>query len=135
MIAAVHIQLPITLPLAGLVAMALWAYWRRLGEPDIQPDRKRIRRVTTAVMGLCVPLLVLGLSVYDPVVAQRGYLLTWSAVIALLVVVLLGAMFDMANNLRLHRQGLEHDIRHSLRRIDDATKRSEGDHPAGGPAT
>ena len=78
MIAAVHIELPITLPLAGLLAMALVWYWRRLSRSSMPHSRRRIRRVTTVLMGICLPVFVLGLSVHDPEVNQQGYLLTWT---------------------------------------------------------
>ena len=135
LIAAVHIELPITLPLAGLLAMALMWYWRRLSRSSIPPSRRRIRRFTTVLMGICLPVFVLGLSVHDPEVNQQGYLLTWTLAIVLVILILLAAAIDMANNLRLHRLYLERDIARSLQRIEEATRAGAGDEAAGDTAS
>ncbi len=131
MIAAVHIELPITLPVAGLLAMALVWYWRRLSHSAMPPSRRRIRRLNTVIMGVCLPVFVLGLSVHDPAINQTGYLLTWAMAFVLVLLMLLAAGIDMANNLRLHRIHLEQEIAESLRRIDKATRSGAGDEATG----
>ncbi len=135
MIASVHIEWPITLPLAGLAAMALVWYWRRQTRLAMPPSRRRIRHFTTFVMGLCLPVLVLGLSVQDPMIDRRGYVVTWTVVMVLVLVILAGAGADMANNLRLRRHHPKKDIQRSLKRLEDPTRSGAGDGATGDPAS
>jgi len=123
MLANVHLNPALGAPLgAAAVALLLW-YWVRLGRPGVPASRRSIRRFVTAMMILTVPLLVLGMSVHDPEVNHRGYILTWTAVLAMIAVIVLGALIDVINNLRLYQRMVHDEITDSLRRIADAERR------------
>lgn len=132
-LAAVHLAPVLTVPPALLAVAALVWYWRRLGHPAVPSSRRSIRRMVTTLMVLTLPLLVLGLSVHDPEVNDRGYILTWTAIMGMVLLIMLGAMLDVINNLRLYQQQLKDEIAVNLRRITEAEQRQR--RAGGEPAT
>ena len=65
-------------------------------------------------MLIAVPVLVLGLSIYDPVVNQFGYIMSWSAALGLILLLILCAGSDVMNNVRQYDRQLRGEIVNSL---------------------
>lgn len=100
--AVVHMPPVATVPL-GVVAMVfLVLYWIRLGRPDVPRSRRIIRRSSIAIALVQIPLLFVSLSLVDPVVHPRAYILCWLACLLLVVLIVVVAMADVVNNFRLH---------------------------------
>ncbi len=103
MIGAVHLQPPMTLVPAAAVASFLIWYWFRLGRPGVPPGRRRVRRLSMCFMFLTLAPLVRGLSFVDPAIEKREYLLTWTVILVLVLIVLLTAFLDVLVSLKVHR--------------------------------
>ena len=103
MIGAFHLQPTVTLTLAAAVAAFLIWYWLRLGRSCVPCGRRRVRRLSLCFMFLTLPVLVRGLSFVDPAVEKRAYLITWTAVLMLVLIVLLTAFLDVVVSLKVHR--------------------------------
>lgn len=123
MLAAIHLNPWLTVPIGTLALGFLGWYWLRLGDPELPSSRRNLRRIATTLMIMTLPLLVAGLSLHDPSVNQRGYLMTWTSVMGLVFLIVLLAMVDIANNARLYRAHLTNRIVDSL----DAIARVESD--------
>ncbi len=117
MLALVHFSPAITIPFAIFLMVILAWYWRRLGSDTISPRRRNIRRLATVLMLITVPVLVLGLSIYDPAVNQSGYITAWSAALGLILLLILCAGIDAMNNLRQYDRQLRGKIVNSLHQL------------------
>lgn len=129
MLALVHISPTLTIPFAIVLMVILGWYWRRLGSAATPPRQRNIRRFATSIMLITVPLLVLGLSIIDPVINQTGYIMSWSVAMSLIVLLILCAGFDMLNNIRQYERQLHGEIANSLHQRsplnDQATNSAE----------
>jgi hypothetical protein len=101
-LAAVHLAPTLTIPLAIALSGLLAWYWFRLGRAEVPTSRRRIRRASLAIMLLSLPMFVRALSFLDPEVDQRPYVLTWTIATLMVLVVIVAAVIDAVNNLRLH---------------------------------
>ena len=124
MLALVHVSPAVTIPFALVIMVILAWYWRRLGGEATSPRRRNIRRFATVLMLITVPVLVLGLSIYDPVVNRSGYIMPWSAAMGLILLLILCAGIDVINNMRQYDRHLRGEIVNSLHQLphepDDA---------------
>jgi Na+/proline symporter len=102
MLAAVHLPLWQSAPVAMLVA--LWAgwYWWRQGRPRVPRSRRIIRRTSMVLTVVSLPAFVRGLSVVDPSQDGALYVQTWLFAIILIAVVAISALVDAVNSVRLH---------------------------------
>lgn len=109
MIAVVHLHPTLTVPpaIAG-VLLTIW-YWRRLGMADVPASRRAIRRISMIMMLGCMLLVPIGLSYADGDLrpSPTWYVTTWFAVFAFLTLLVLTAIADFFNNLRLRRYEVE----------------------------
>ena len=106
----VHVSPILTVPLAALVAAALFLYARRLGGRATPPSRRLIRAISVALMWAFLLAIVRGTSFLDPTAPpdQLAYIETWTAAIFLVLGVAACAVLDFANNLRLEaRRGAD----------------------------
>jgi hypothetical protein len=124
-VAAVHIAPGITVPLAVVLAGGLVWLWLRLGRRGVPADRRRVRRISIALMLLTLPALVRGASFVDPEIDPRAYLLTWTAVMLMIGLVLLTAGVDVAVSVRLHRIAMERELRDAADELARAIDRAE----------
>lgn len=92
---------PIALLTMVVVAGHLMAL--RSGRAHIPASRYRIRSVNGGMMITLVPMLAIAFSVVSPD-AQRLFALMWMACIGMIGIVLLLAVIDACNNLRLARR-------------------------------
>ena len=117
MLALVHLSPTLTIPIAIFIMVMLVWYWRRLGSETTSPRRRNIRRLATLLMLIAVPVLVLGLSIYDPAVNQSGYIMSWSAALGLILLLILCAGFDVINNVRQYDRQLRGEIVNTLHKL------------------
>jgi peptidoglycan/LPS O-acetylase OafA/YrhL len=113
----------IALPAAGFAMLFIAGHVLVMYRADIPPSRRRIRVAAGLLMMVVAGLLGYGFGVVTP--AQSAmFVLTWLAIVGMLVIVVTVAMIDVINNLRLHAED-----RRALRR---AMARPIGAPPAGG---
>jgi 4-amino-4-deoxy-L-arabinose transferase-like glycosyltransferase len=125
MIAAVHVDPRITMPIAILIAAGLMWFWYRLGRPEVPASRRRVRRVSVFLMLLSLPAFVRGLSFLDRSVPadQADYLLAWSIGLLLVLAVFLTACVDILVSMRLHRREYEKEIERAGAELREAVRR------------
>jgi len=104
MLGAVHVSPVVSITTGALLWLVLVWYWMRLGKPDVPRTRRRIRRVSSAIMFVTLLALIAALSYLDDQAHRGAYMLTWAIVTLLLLMVIATAFIDAANNLRLHRE-------------------------------
>jgi hypothetical protein len=103
-IAAVHLDPRLTVPLAAAVAAALVWYWIRLGRPGVPRARRRVRRLSVAAMLVSLPNFVRGLSWLDPEVDRAAYVVSWSLSMMIVLLVFFSGCLDLLVTLRLNRR-------------------------------
>src|SRR3954447_12123590 len=92
----------LTMPLGAAVLVMLARYLLALAGAEMEPRRKRIRAANTFLMMLVTPLVAYGFGVVTPS-RPRAYFFTWTMICSLLLMIILLALLDMANSVRLHR--------------------------------
>lgn len=117
MLALVHVSPAVTIPLAIFLMVILAWYWRRLGRDTTAPRRRNIRRLATVFMVIAIPVLVLGLSIFDPALNQSGYIMSWTTALGLILLLILCAGKDAMNNLRPYDRQLRGEIVNSLHQL------------------
>jgi hypothetical protein len=116
----------LVLPLAGvaLIATASHIIVLREAPPGALPEsRRRIRLATSWVIMAAIPLTAYAFGIARPS-AVGAYIGVWMVVVALLGAVLLLAMLDALNTMRLYRAA-QRRLRDELRRLresDDALR-------------
>lgn len=95
----------LVLPLAAVALLATAAHIIVLREAPagaIPESRRRVRIATGWVIMVAIPLTAYGFGIADP--DRPGvFMMVWTAVIGLIGAILLLAMLDAANTVRLHR--------------------------------
>lgn len=117
------------LPLASVALLLQAGYLVALRElpcDRMPPSRKRIRVATGWLSMFAIPLSAYGFGIATP--ADPGtFTLVWLAVIGLIAGILLLAMLDTVNTMRLHRHArrdLHRELRTHLRRdLDEMLQR------------
>ncbi|MCA9285572.1 MAG: hypothetical protein KDA22_10170 [Phycisphaerales bacterium] len=128
-LAAVHLPPLLTLPVAALVVVwALW-YWTRLGRSDTPRSRRWVRRASILVVLAGMPALVRGTSFVDPRIAPRAYAEAWTVAIAALFLLVVVAVLDAGNSVRMHVRARATLMREELLRPQ--RRASSGSSPAG----
>jgi ABC-type dipeptide/oligopeptide/nickel transport system permease subunit len=92
----------LAMPVAALVLVLLARYLLAVAPAAMEPRRKRIRTVNTFLMMLVTPLVAYGFGVAVPS-RPRAYVFTWVLICSLLFMIILLALLDMANSVRIHR--------------------------------
>tara|TARA_R110000782_G_scaffold57258_18_gene119755 strand:- start:53035 stop:53433 length:399 start_codon:yes stop_codon:yes gene_type:complete len=115
----------LVLPLAAVALIATAAHiivLREAPKGAIPESRRRVRVATGWVILVTIPLTAYGFGIADP--GRPGVFMTvWLAVIGLIGSILLLAMLDAANTLRLHRaesRRLRQDLRYIRENRHDA---------------
>jgi len=92
------------IPLAGIVMLIIAGHIVRVEDGPAPRSRKRIRMANGWVMLTTAALLAAGVGVFDPQSQQRAFVMTWLLVIALLLVCVTLAMWDVGNTLAIARR-------------------------------
>ena len=124
-LAAAHIPLVYSIgPAILALALVVW-YWLRLSAEDVPSSRRRIRRVSLAIIAVTIPLLLTALSVVDPSQQASAYVIVWSLCGLCLMLIVTTAIADAINNLRLHRQARHDQMIHTAAMLFRASPPSE----------
>jgi len=97
------IPLWLGLPVAGVLMLMVAAHALAVGESDHPASRKRIRQANAVMILLTIPLLTFGFCVLSPRDHPREWALVWLSSFALLGFVVMLALVDMLNTVRLLR--------------------------------
>lgn len=97
------IPLWLGVPVAAVLMLMVAAHALAVGESDHPASRKRIRQANAVMILLTLPLLTMGFCVLSPRSHPREWALVWMSSFALLGFVVLLAVADMLNTLRLLR--------------------------------
>ena len=137
MIAVVHLSPVVTLPIVcGLALLGVW-YWRRMGRGSVPPIRRRLRRIGLLLGAAGLVLMTAAISFFDPAVQQTAYLISWLAVLFVVLMAVVVATLDALATIRLHQKSVERQlVRDALRlrgAVDAESRDSEADSspPAG----
>lgn len=103
-IAAAYIPLLYSIGPAVIgLGLVIW-YWLHLSRENVPLSRRRIRRVSLAIIAVTIPLLLTALSVVDPQQQASAYVIVWSVCALCLLLIVATAIIDAINNIRLHRE-------------------------------
>lgn len=94
----------IVLPMAALLMFAVAGHTIAISHSRQPASRKRIRQANGGLILVTIPLLATGLSLLDPARHAREWALVWMASVALLGFVIILALLDVANTVRLARR-------------------------------
>lgn len=94
----------ISAPLAMLTLVVVAAHLLALRSARMPESRRRIRTASGWLIMATAPVLAVAFSVVSPQQPRR-FALVWAVAMLLLGLVILMALVDVANNLRLARQG------------------------------
>ncbi len=127
----------IVLPPCVLLMLILAGYVQALREAEVPESRRRIRTLGSVTMMLTQPLIVYLFAIATPANA-RTFMLTWALLIGLLGMLVVLALLDVVNNLRISAnarqefraelQSLEEDVRRVMaeRQAEMADEAKEG---------
>jgi hypothetical protein len=103
MLASVAPALPLwaVVPPCLLLMLVLAGYVLALKEADVPESRRRIRTAGCVVMMMTQPIIVYLFAVVTSN-SPRKFILTWAMLIGLLCMLVLLALVDVINNMRLH---------------------------------
>lgn len=123
-----------TVPVAAVVFVWIIWYWRRLSVSEMPESRRRIRRALQVVMLVGLMPLVAGLSFLDNEHQPDRYIGAWILVMALLAFLLVLAMVDILNNLRVHVRESQEGLGESRTKLRRAIREYEKDRDGGADA-
>lgn len=98
------------LPVATVVLLVLTAHLLAVNASDMEARRRRIRTANNILMMLTTPLIAYGFGILDTGDGRR-FVLVWTIVPLLLLLIVVLALADMLNTLVLHQRN-----RRSIRR-------------------
>lgn len=124
----------VVLPLA-MIAMILQAGYlialRELPSERMPASRRRIRMATGWLSMFAIPLAAYGFGIATPA-DPATFAIVWTLVIGLIAAILMLAVLDAVNTMRLHRRAnreLRGDFRSALKEDIESFERSGGDAP------
>ena len=122
MLAAVHVQPAVTVPIAvALMAVTGW-YWVRLGATHVPASRWRIRRISVGLMMALIITLESGTSFVDPALDRHRYATVWTAGFVLLLGVIVTAILDVINNLKIYAATQEREAAEGAAQLFEALR-------------
>ncbi len=92
----------IVAPLGVVTLLVVSGHVLSLWKAEMPASRRRIRIANGLLMMMSIPLGVYALSVADPAVQKREFLLSWMMIVGLVTLVLALAAGDILNNWRLY---------------------------------
>jgi hypothetical protein len=104
----------LAVPMAMLAMFVIASHILMLPQAEMPDSRRRIRTANGMLMLFTAPLLAYALGFANPAADQRAFVLSWMLVTGLLIIILLVAMLDIANNYRLmflQRKALREELR------------------------
>lgn len=108
---------------AGATAGLIFWYFRRMGRADVPPSRRRVRRLSLITVLAVLPILVRVLSFVDPEQQPGEFIAWWSVIFVLILVIVAIALLDMMNNLRLHNEIMQGELRDAATELAEAMRK------------
>ncbi len=125
MLAFVHISPWISVPGLIVLGLIIVGYWLRLGRASVPESRCTIRRISLALMMLSLPVLGKGLSFLDPKVEATSYLRTWTVAFILLGLVVISALVDAMNSVRLIQHEQKREMLEAAKSLHEELKKHD----------
>ncbi len=104
----------VVFPFAMVVLVILAVHASVLYRTEMPLSRKRIRIANAALMLFTTPVIAYGFGWADPATDRRPFVVTWTLIAGLVVLILMLALFDAVNTLRLQRSELRAIRRNAL---------------------
>ena len=112
----------IVLPPCAILMLILAGYVLALREADVPESRRRIRTLGSVTMMLTQPLIVYLFAIATPANA-RTFMLTWALLIGLLGILVVLAMLDVVNNVRISANARD-EFRKELKSLEEDVRRA-----------
>ncbi len=128
-LAQAHLPAIFTVPLFVLVVSVCVGYWVRLGRSDTPPSRRRVRRLSLAIVMLELVMLLAASSLIDPSTRPTAYVVAWTIAMVLLVGLVVLALLDYVTTVRLHVAEMSSEIEDETAKIRaamQAARKEEG---------
>ena len=116
------------LPPCAMLMLFLAGYVLALREADMPESRRRIRTMGSVTMMLTQPLIVYLFAIATPANA-RTFMLTWALLIGLLGILVVLAMVDVLNNVRISANARS-EFRSELRSLEEDVRRAMAERQA-----
>lgn len=100
--------------------LVLAGYVQALREADVPESRRRIRTAGSIVMMMTQPMVVYLFAIVTPA-SPRKFMLTWAMLTGLLFMLVVLALVDVINNLKLHAK-MRSDLRSEMADIRSNVK-------------
>lgn len=107
----------IVLPIAFLAMIVIAAHLLALGRAGMPASRRRIRTVNGILMIGLVPMIAYAFTMSGSA-APRAFVILWIVITWLVGLILLLAVLDVANTMRIHRRALR-ELRRRVRGHSD----------------
>lgn len=104
MIFAAQIPWALTIPIAAVLAFAILWYWIALDNQNVPGSRRRIRRASMVVMLVSLPVFVRALSFISHQSNPSQFVIIWSMLLVLLLLLVITAFADVVNTMNMHRE-------------------------------
>ncbi|MCB9836890.1 MAG: hypothetical protein H6808_09230 [Phycisphaera sp.] len=115
-------------PPCALLMLILAGYVMALREADVPESRRRIRTMGSVTMMLTQPLIVYLFAIATPADA-RTFMLTWALLLGLLGMLVVLAMLDVVNNVRISTNA-RHEFRQELKSLEEDVRRAMAERQA-----
>jgi hypothetical protein len=93
----------VAFPMGIITMLVLMAHGSALREAPMPESRRRIRSANAVLMMVAVPLLTYALAVATPS-NSKAFVIAWTSVVCFLGIILLLALIDVLNTLRIRRR-------------------------------
>ncbi len=110
------------LPPCAILMLMLAGYVMALREADVPESRRRIRTMGSVTMMLTQPLIVYLFAIATPANA-RTFMLTWALLIGLLGILIVLALVDVLNNVRISGNARS-ELKSELRSLEEDVRRA-----------
>lgn len=115
----------VVLPLACLAVIVIGVHLQSMHRSRMPESRRRIRTASNLVAMLTVPLLASGFGVIRPD-DHRAFVMVWLVVVGLLGIIVMLALVDVLNNIRIHAAERRR-VRSEIRRLEGEVRRIVGE--------
>lgn len=104
MIVAALLPWALTVPIAIVFGIAILWYWIALDKPDVPASRRRIRRASMIVLLVSLPVFVRVLSFISHQSNPSQFVIIWSMLLLLVLLLVITAIADVVNTMKIHRE-------------------------------
>ncbi|MCH2162805.1 MAG: hypothetical protein MK085_13145 [Phycisphaerales bacterium] len=121
-LAQAHLPAMFTVPAVVLIGYVCVHYWVRLGRSDTPSPRRRVRRISLAIVMVELVMLLAASSLIDPSTRPTPYVVAWTIAMFLLIALVVLALLDYVTTVRLHVAAMSSEIEDETAKIRLAMK-------------